>query len=375
MASAKDSKKKLEQAAAKDESTADSLNAFLKEMNREKPGEVSRLGDTTNFAVDSVPTGAISLDLAIGSGGFPRGRIIELYGPESSGKTTLALAVAKNVQAMGGNVGFVDAEHALNEELCHNIGIDFDKFIVNQPNSGEAGIEMVKKMIKSKAFDMIIVDSVAAMVPMAELEADETQQSMGLHARLMSRFMRNIAGPVAESGVMLVLVNQIRKNLGAYGTPDTTTGGSAIKFFASLRIEVRSASSQKIVKNGDVIGITVKATVKKNKVGAPFREAEYDLIFGHGIDGTASIIDACESVGVLLRSGGSYTEAATGEKLVVGKENLKAMLKDDPAMQQRLTDAFYAKLKANSVPLEEGTGLVSDDELEITEQNLDLDQE
>lgn len=355
-------KKKLAIVNAADQSRTDALDSFLGEMAKEKPNEVLRLNDASKTKIDVVATGAFSLDYAIGAGGFPRGKIIELFGGEGGGKTTVALTVAANVQKSGGNVGFIDAEHGLNRELCANIGIDPSKFVVYQPDSGEDAIDMVEKMIKSGAFDMVIVDSVAAMVPRAEIDAEVEQQFMGLHARLMSRFMRRVAGIANENNVMLVLVNQIRKNLAAYGTPDETTGGKAIKFYSSLRIEVKTSGSKKITRDSEIIGHTVTATVKKNRLGSPYGAAEFDIIYGKGIDATGSLIDVAEKVGVLNRSGAYYTEVMTGERVseidpegkvraVVGKESLKEYIKNNSLFRDRLVDAVKSVLEDNATLL------------------------
>ena len=344
--------------AAVDESRAEALNAFLGGMAKEKPGAVNRLNDAVKTNIDVVPTGAISLDVAIGAGGFPRGKIIELFGGEGGGKTTVALTVAANAQKSGGNIGFVDAEHGLNRQLAENIGIDPSRFVVYQPDSGEDAIDMVENMIKSRAFEVIIVDSVAAMVPKAEIEAEMDQQFMGLHARLMSRFMRRVAHLANENNVMLILINQVRKNLAAYGTPDETTGGKAIKFYASLRIEVRTSGSKKITVGNDIVGHTVVATVKKNRLGPPHTQAEFDILYGRGLDGSGSLLDVAEKLGVLNRAGAYYTETATGERLsetdedgkvrsIVGKEAVKSLLRRDDALRERLTTAVYAALEGD----------------------------
>lgn len=341
--------------AAADEQRAAALEQFLSQQAKDNPGRVSRLSDNTRVNIASVSTGAISLDAAIGSGGFPRGRIIELYGPEGGGKTSVALTVAANTQAQGGAVGFIDAEHGLNRDLARAIGVDEDRFVVTQPDFGEQGIEMAEDMIRSGAFDLVIVDSVAAMTPKAEIDADIEQQFMGLHARLMSKFMRRVASIASEHGVMLILVNQIRKNLQAYGTPDETTGGKAIKFYASLRIEVRTSASKKLTREGEVVGHTVKATIKKNRMGPPHTEAEFDLIYGQGLDGVGSLLELAEKVGVIERAGAYYTETATGERLaepgadgklrvVAGKEAVKDLLRRDDELHQRLHDACYTAL-------------------------------
>lgn len=345
-------------AVAVEEGRAAALDAFLGQMNKERPNEVLRLSDSSRLRVDVVPTGAISLDVAIGAGGFPRGKITELYGPEGCGKTTVALTVAANVQKAGGNVGFIDAEHGLNRQLCDNIGIDPARFVVFQPDSGEQAIEMVEQMIRSRAFDMIIVDSVAAMTPKAEIDGEVDQQFMGLHARLMSKFMRRVAAITNENNVMLVLCNQIRKNLAAYGTPDETTGGKAIKFYASLRIEVRTSSSKKITRGNEVVGHTVTATVKKNRLGPPHTTAEFDIVYGQGVDGSGALLDVAEKAGIVIRSGAYYTEAATGERLseldelgkaraVVGKEAVKELLRRDDTLRMRITEAVYEALDAD----------------------------
>lgn len=344
--------------AAVEAGRASALDNFLSTMQKERPNEVLRLDDPgARVNIDVVPTGAISLDLAIGAGGFPRGRIIELYGGEGGGKTTVALTVAANVQKLGGNVGFIDAEHGLNRQLAENIGIDPSRFVVNQPESGEEAIDMVERMIRSGAFDMVIVDSVAAMTPKAEIDGEVDQQFMGLHARLMSRFMRRVASLVNENGVMLVLINQVRKNIAQYGAPDESTGGKAIKFYSSLRIEVRTSGSKKLTVDGETVGHTVTATIKKNRIGAPHTSGDFDIIYGRGIDGTGSLLDVAEKIGVLVRSGAYYTEVATGERIsevdgdgksraVVGKEAVKALFRRDDDLRIRIEEAVQASLSA-----------------------------
>lgn len=347
-----------------DDERSEALNSFLGQMSKDRPGSVMKLNDNTKVNIDVVSTGVISLDVAIGAGGFPRGRIVELFGGEGGGKTTVALTVAANVQKLGGNVGFIDAEHGLNRQLCTNVGIDPDKFVVFQPDNGEQAIDMVEQMIRSRAFDVIIVDSVAALTPKAEIEAEVEQQFMGLHARLMSKFMRRVAGIANENNVMLILVNQVRKNLAAYGTPDETTGGKAIKFYASLRIEVRTSGSKKITKGSDVVGHTVLATVKKNRLGPPHTTAEFDLIYGKGLDANGAILDVAEKVGVLTRAGAYYTEAATGAKLsevaddgttrsVVGKEAVKNLLRNNNELRERIVADVYKALSSGVVVVDD----------------------
>lgn len=348
--------KNTARAVIADDNRALALDSFLNQMQKDRPNEVLRLNDPgARVNIDVVSTGVISLDVAIGAGGFPRGRIIELYGGEGGGKTTVALTVAANVQKMGGNVGFIDMEHGLNRQLCENIGIDPKRFVVYQPDHGEHAIDMVDQMTRSGAFDMIIVDSIAAMTPKAEIDGEVEQQFMGLHARLMSKFMRRVAGITNENNVMLVLVNQVRKNLAAYGTPDESTGGRAVKFYASLRIEVRTSGSKKLTVDGEVVGHTVTATVKKNRLGAPHTIAEFDLIYGRGVDSSGALLDVAEKVGVLTRAGAYYTETETGERLseidtdgkvrsIVGKESAKSLLRRDDQLRDRLIAAVYAVL-------------------------------
>jgi len=261
-----------------------------------------------------------------------------------SHNTSLALSVASRCQDLGGKVGFVDAEHALNRQHAIDMGVNPHDMVIYQPSSGEDAMDMTKKMVDSGGFDMVIVDSVAAMTPQAEIDAEVGAQQMGLHARLMSKFMRLLVEPVSKTDTMLVLINQIRSNLGAYGAPEVSTGGRAIKFYSSVRIEVRSAASKKIERNKVVVGQTCVATVRKNKAGPPHRVAEYDLIFGEGIEAGGSLLEVCENLGIITRGGSSYTDATTGERIGVGKENVKALLTEDEALATRLTEAVYAAL-------------------------------
>lgn len=355
-ASKKSVSKASAQAALVDDARAGALNDFMKTMSKEKPGAVRRLSDG-GLKIPVVTTGAISLDWAIGAGGFPRGRIIELFGGEGGGKTTLALTVAANVQREGGNVALVDSENGFNPDLARALGIDEDRFVVFQPNNGEEAIAMVDKMIQSKAFDMVIVDSVAAMTPKAEIDGEMEQQFMGLHARLMSRFMRRVAGIANENNVMLVLINQLRKNIGGYIAFDETPGGRAIKFYSSLRVEVKSNSGDKLIRNKVQYGHTITATVKKNRFAAPFRQATFDLIYGEGIDGAGSLLEVAVNMGIVAQSGAYYTEVATGErfseldeetgklKVAVGKDNVKALLRNNKEVYERILAAVRAAME------------------------------
>lgn len=337
-------KNKNTQRAAVDQSRADAFKQFLNQMEKERPGQVRLLGDTSGLDVDAVPTGAISLDVALGVGGFPKGRIIELYGPEMSGKTSLALSVAAQCQARGGKVGFIDAEHALSLSHAVAMGVDVNSTVFYQPDSGEDGLDMVEKMCRSGAFEMVIVDSVAALVPTVELEGEMGDQQVGAHARLMSKGLRKITGVASETNTMVVFINQLRNKIGSYGNPETTTGGKALAFYASVRIEVRSPGSKRITRGDTVVGQTCVATVRKNKVAAPHRVASYDLLFGAGIQSAGSLLDVAEQLGVVVRNAATYTEVATGERIGLGREKAKEAIAADSAMQDRLTASVYAVL-------------------------------
>jgi recombination protein RecA len=340
--------KKNSSTANADAATADVLGSFLAEMERERPGEVRLLDDDRALDVEVFPTGALTLDLALGVGGLPRGRIVEIYGSPGSGKTTLALATAVHCQAAGGVVGFVDCEHALSRELAVAMGVDPAKFVVYQPTDGEDTVEMVEKMLRSKAFAMVVVDSVAAMTPRAEMNAEVAQHGMAHHARLMSKFIRRITGLVGESDTLLVCLNQTRKNLGAYIVTDTPTGGSSLPFASSVRIECRTSNSKRIERKGELIGTTVTATVVKNKMASPFKKAEYDVIFGKGIDTVGCLLTVAEQTGVVTRAGASYTETATAERIAIGRDNVRERVATDGELAARLTAAVREALAAPS---------------------------
>jgi recombination protein RecA len=337
------------QAALSDDTRADALNGFLASMAKDRPGEVRALSDESALNVEVIPTGVISLDVALGIGGLPKGRIVEMYGPTGGGKTSAALSVAVQCQKQGGNVGFVDCEQSLSKELALNMGVDPDKFVVYQPKDGEDTIDMVEAMLKSRAFDLIIVDSIAAMTPRAEMDADVEQQHMGLHARLISKFMRRTYTLVSEANAVLLCLNQVRTNLQQYGAPERATGGLALAFASSVRIEVRTSPSKKIERNGVAIGTAVTAKVLKNKLASPYRVAEYDLIFGKGIEAGGALLTVCEQLGLVTRAGASYYDAATGERLGIGKDNVKALIDGDEALSARLSAAVYATVNSAKV--------------------------
>ncbi|MBR4767648.1 MAG: recombinase RecA [Lachnospiraceae bacterium] len=290
-------------------------------------GSIMKLGSKANAEVDVVPTGSLSLDRALGVGGIPKGRIIEIYGPESSGKTTVALHMVAEVQKRGGIAGFIDAEHALDPYYAKNIGVDIDNLYISQPDCGEQALEICETMVRSGAVDIIIVDSVAALVPRQEIEGDMGDQHVGLQARQMSQALRKLTGPVSKSNCTVVFINQLRQKVGVvYGNPETTTGGNALKFYASVRLDIRRTES--IKQGGDVIGNRTKAKVVKNKVAPPFKEATFDIMFGKGISRSGDVLDlACEA-GIILKSGAwfSYNEERIGQ----GRDNAKLYLETHP---------------------------------------------
>lgn len=344
---AKTTKKTQDKAIALEDARGQGLQSFLSQMAKDRPGEVRALSDESALRVEVIPTGVISLDVALGIGGLPKGRVTEIYGPTGGGKSTLSLAVAIQCQKLGGNVGFVDCEQALSKELAINMGVDPDRFVVYQPRDGEDAIDMVENMLKSRAFDLIVVDSIAAMTPRAEMDAEVQQQHMGLHARLMSKFMRRVYSPVAEANVVLLCLNQVRVNLQSYGAPERPTGGNAVAFAASIRVEVRTSPSKKIERNGIAIGTLVTAKVLKNKLASPYRQAEYDVIFGKGIEASGSLLAVAEQLGLVIRNGASYMDATTGERLGIGKDNVKQLIENDKALYTRLEKAVYDTVEAN----------------------------
>lgn len=346
---AKTSPQAAKRALDTEEERARAFDGFLSDMAKEIPGGVFTLASADAFVldIDVIPTGAISVDVALGCGGIPRGVITEMYGVEGGGKSTLALSAAACCTQEGGRVGWVDAEGAVVPAYVRKLGVDPERFVPYQPNSGEDAIAMVEKMVSSGAFDMVVVDSVAALTPEAEINGDLDSMQPGQHARLMSRFMRRVVSMVSSTNTALVLINQVRTNLGAYGNPEISTGGRAIKFFSSVRLDVRSSSSKRIERNGKYVGQAVKVTVKKNRCGPPFREAMFDLIYGEGIDASAAVLDAAEAAGVLDHPKGSttYTVVATGERLTGGKERVKEQIATSGELRERLIQAVYETVR------------------------------
>ena len=290
-------------------------------------GSVMKLGEFKAMEVEAIPTGALSLDIALGIGGVPRGRIVEIYGPESSGKTTLALHVIAEAQKSGGEAAFIDAEHALDPIYAKRLGVDIDNLIVSQPDTGEQALEITESLIRSGALDVIVVDSVAALVPKAEIDGDMGDSHMGLQARLMSQALRKLAGALNKTKTVLIFINQLREKIGVmFGNPETTTGGRALKFYASVRMDIRKIEN--IKQDGEVKGSRVRVKVIKNKVAPPFREAEFDIVYGEGISKEGNILDMAVNLDIIEKAGSWFSY--NGERIGQGRENVKKYLKENP---------------------------------------------
>ena len=310
------------------------LEAALGQIEKQYgKGAVMKLGDTSHMQVETVPTGSLSLDIALGLGGVPKGRIIEIYGPESSGKTTVALHMVAEVQKRGGVAGFIDAEHALDPAYAKNIGVDIANLYISQPDCGEQALEITETMVRSGAVDIVIVDSVAALVPKAEIDGDMGDSHMGLQARLMSQALRKLTAVISKSNCIVIFINQLREKLGVmFGNPETTTGGRALKFYASIRLDVRRTEALK--QGGEVVGNHTRVKVVKNKVAPPFKEAEFDIMFGKGIVKEGDLIDMAANLGIIAKSGAWY--AYEGEKIGQGRENAKTFLATHPEIAEEV---------------------------------------
>ena len=297
-------------------------------------GSVMKLGDSSsNMVVEAVPTGSLGLDIALGVGGVPKGRIVEIYGPESSGKTTVALHMVAEVQKRGGIAGFIDAEHALDPVYAKNIGVDIDNLYISQPDNGEQALEITETMVRSGAVDIVIVDSVAALVPKAEIEGDMGDSHVGLHARLMSQALRKLTAAISRSNCVVIFINQLREKVGVmFGNPETTTGGRALKFYASVRLDVRRTETLK--QGGEMVGNHTRIKVVKNKVAPPFKQAEFDIMFGTGISREGEILDLASECNVVNKSGAWYSY--NGERIGQGRENVKIFLKDHPEICEEI---------------------------------------
>ena len=313
------------------------LDAALAQIEKQfGKGSVMKLGDKgANMQIETTPTGCLSLDLALGLGGIPKGRIIEVYGPESSGKTTVALHMVAEVQKRGGIAGFIDAEHALDPVYAKNIGVDVDNLYISQPDNGEQALEIAETMVRSGAVDIIIVDSVAALVPKAEIEGDMGDAHVGLQARLMSQALRKLTAVISKSKCTVIFINQLREKVGVmFGNPEVTTGGRALKFYSSIRMDVRRIETLK--QGGEIVGKRTRIKVVKNKIAPPFKEAEFDIMFGEGISREGDILDLAANTGVVNKSGAWY--AYNGEKIGQGRENAKLYLKQNPAVCEEIEE-------------------------------------
>ncbi len=339
------------------------LQAALKQIDRDfGSGAIMKLGENKHMEVSAVSTGSISLDMALGIGGVPRGRIVEIFGPESSGKTTVALHIVAEVQKTGGNAAFIDAEHALDPVYAKALGVDIDNLLVSQPDCGEDALEITDALVRSGAIDVIVVDSVAALAPRAEIEGDMGQAQVGMQARLMSQAMRKLSAVIAKSQCVVVFINQLREKVGiSYGNPETTPGGRALKFYASVRIDVRKAEQLK--EGGDVYGNHVKCKVVKNKVAPPFRTAEFDILYGHGISRTGEIMDYALQLDIIKKSGSWFSY--NGEKIGQGKENVRKYLEDNKELLAEIEKQVRSSKLDELENIEEGDEFEMDDDLDI----------
>ncbi len=335
MANTSEEKKKALGVANTSEEKKKALEAALGHIEKQYgKGSVMKLGESSaNMQVETVPTGSLSLDIALGVGGVPKGRIIEIYGPESSGKTTVALHMVAEVQKRGGIAGFIDAEHALDPVYARNIGVDIDNLYISQPDSGEQALEITETMVRSGAVDIVIVDSVAALVPKAEIDGDMGESHVGLQARLMSQALRKLTSIISKSNCVVIFINQLREKVGVmFGNPETTTGGRALKFYSSVRLDVRRVETLK--QGGDMVGNHTRVKVVKNKVAPPFKQAEFDIMFGTGISREGDILDLAVECSIVNKSGAWY--AYEGNKIGQGRENVKIFLKEHPEITEEI---------------------------------------
>ena len=333
------------------------LDAALGQIEKQYgKGAVMKLGDSAaNMNVETIPTGSLSLDIALGLGGVPKGRIIEVYGPESSGKTTVALHMVAEVQKRGGIAGFIDAEHALDPAYAKNIGVDIENLYISQPDNGEQALEITETMVRSGAVDIIIVDSVAALVPKAEIDGDMGDSHVGLQARLMSQALRKLTAAISKSNCIVIFINQLREKVGVmFGNPETTTGGRALKFYSSIRLDVRRIEALK--QGGEMVGNRTRIKVVKNKVAPPFREAEFDIMFGTGISREGEILDLAAECNVVNKSGAWYSY--NGERIGQGRENVKIYLKDHPEICDEIEK--QVRIQYHLLPEEENAAKEAD---------------
>lgn len=340
------------------------LDAAISQIEKQYgKGSIMKLGDNSaHMNVETIPTGSLSLDIALGLGGLPKGRIIEIYGPESSGKTTVALHAVAEVQKRGGIAGFIDAEHALDPAYAKNIGVNIDELYISQPDCGEQALEITETMVRSGAVDIVIVDSVAALVPKAEIDGDMGDSHVGLQARLMSQALRKLTAVISKSNCIVIFINQLREKVGVmFGNPETTTGGRALKFYSSVRMDVRRIESLK--QAGEVVGNRTRVKIVKNKVAPPFKEAEFDIMFGKGISKEGDILDLAADCGIIVKSGAWY--AYNGDKIGQGRENAKTYLKENPLVCEEVEAKVREKFQLDGTAEEtdaEGEPEVLEDE-------------
>jgi recombination protein RecA len=327
------------------------LEAALAQIDKQfGKGSVMRLGDEVRAPIEVIPTGSVGLDVALGIGGLPRGRVVEIYGPESSGKTTVALHAVANAQRNGGIAAFIDAEHALDPEYAKKLGVDTDALLVSQPDTGEQALEIMDMLVGSGSLDIVVIDSVAALVPRAEIEGEMGDSHVGLQARLMSQALRKITGRLSQTKTTAIFINQLREKIGVFfGSPETTTGGKALKFYASVRIDVRRIETLK--EAGNAVGNRTRAKIVKNKMAPPFKQAEFDIIYGEGISRQGSLIDMGVEEGIVKKSGAWFTY--DGDQLGQGKENARRFLKDNPDLADEIESRILEKLGIGVVPEEE----------------------
>ena len=340
------------------------LDAAISQIEKQYgKGSIMKLGDNSaHMNVETIPTGSLSLDIALGLGGLPKGRIIEIYGPESSGKTTVALHAVAEVQKRGGIAGFIDAEHALDPAYAKNIGVNIDELYISQPDCGEQALEITETMVRSGAVDIVIVDSVAALVPKAEIDGDMGDSHVGLQARLMSQALRKLTAVISKSNCIVIFINQLREKVGVmFGNPETTTGGRALKFYSSVRMDVRRIESLK--QAGEVVGNRTRVKIVKNKVAPPFKEAEFDIMFGKGISKEGDILDLAADCGIIVKSGAWY--AYNGDKIGQGRENAKTYLRENPLVCEEVEAIVREKFQLDGTAEEtdaEGEPEVLEDE-------------
>ncbi len=335
-----------------DEGRLASLDKTLKDLTKKfGDGVVMRLGEATHLQVDVIPTGALSLDVALGVGGIPRGRVTEIYGPESSGKTTLCLHIISQAQKLGGICAFIDMEHALDANYAQGIGVNVDDLYISQPDTGEQALEIAEALVRSGAMDVIVLDSVAALVPRAEIEGEMGDSHVGLQARLMSQALRKLSGAIKQSNTAMIFTNQLREKIGVmFGSPETTTGGRALKFYATIRLDIRRVEA--IKQGGEVVGNRTRVRVTKNKVAAPFREAEFDILYGTGISYEGDLLDLATELGFIEKRGSfyRYNEEMIGQ----GRENARQYLIEHPALCQALDQAIREAYNLRSAPVRPG---------------------